>query len=53
MENEVVGGVIAVIICVAIVMIASRKRETALIQRMMREGRRGNRVISDRWLPAL
>ena len=26
MENEVVGGVIAVIICVAIVMIASRKR---------------------------
>ncbi len=26
MGNEVVGGVIAVIICVAIVMIASRKR---------------------------
>jgi len=26
MESEVVGGVIAVIICVAIVMIASRKR---------------------------
>ena len=25
MENEVVGGVIAVIICVAIVIIASRK----------------------------
>jgi hypothetical protein len=26
MENEVVGGVITVIICVAIVLIASRKR---------------------------
>ena len=26
MKNEVVGGVIAVIICLAIVMIASRKR---------------------------
>jgi hypothetical protein len=29
MENELAGGVIAVIICVAIVMIASRKRTSS------------------------
>jgi len=28
MENEVVGGVIAVVICVAVILIASRKQKT-------------------------
>ena len=50
MKNEVAGGVIAVIICVAIVMIASRKRTSHANPKDEAKGQKGvegrKRVIS-------